>query len=86
MCKGMHMRMHLEIDDALVAEIDDLAGPRGRSAFVREAVRDAVDRRRREYRIRRSAGLVRDGGHEWDGDPADWVRRQRAGDPKRRVG
>lgn len=77
------MRMHLEVDDALVAEIDELAGPRGRSAFVREAVRDAVDRRRRAYRIRRAAGVVRDGGHEWDADPADWVQRQRAGDPKR---
>jgi len=50
---------------------------------VREAVRDAVDRRRRAYRIRRSAGVVRDGGHEWDADPADWVQRQRAGDPSR---
>ena len=57
------MRMHLEMDDALVAEIDELAGPRGRSEFVRKAVRDAVDRRRRAYRIRQSAGVVRDGGH-----------------------
>ena len=79
----MHMRMHLEIDDAIVTEIDELAGPRGRSAFVREAVRDAVDRRRRAYRIRQSAGVVRDGGHEWDADPAAWVQSQRAGDPKR---
>lgn len=79
----MHMRMHLEMDDALVAEVDALAGPRGRSAFVREAVQEAVDRRRRAYRIRQSAGVVRDGGHEWDADPADWVRRQRSGDPKR---
>ena len=77
------MRMHLEMDDALVAEIDELAGSRGRSAFVRDAVRQAVTRRRRAYRIRRSAGVVRDGGHEWDADPADWVQRQRAGDPKR---
>ena len=77
------MRMHLEMDDALVAELDELAGPRGRSEFVREAVRDAVDRRRRACRIRQSAGVVRDGGHEWDADPADWVQRQRAGDPER---
>ena len=56
------MRMHLEMDDALVAEVDSLAGPRGRSAFVRDAVQEAVDRRRRAYRIRQSAGVVRDGG------------------------
>ena len=50
---------------------------------MREAVQEAVDRRRRAYRIRQSAGAVRDGGHEWDANPADWVRRQRSGDPKR---
>ena len=75
--------MHLELDDALVARIDELAGPRGRSEFVREAVRDAVDRCRRAYRIRRSAGVVRDGRHEWEADPAGWVQQQRAGGSKR---
>lgn len=77
------MRMHIELDDDLVTEIDAIAGPRRRSAFVRDAVRAAVDRRRRATRLRQAAGIVRDGGHEWDADPAEWVRRQRTGDPRR---
>lgn len=77
------MRMHLELDDGVVAEIDTIAGPRRRSAFVREAVLAAVDRHRRAGRLRRAAGTLRDGGHEWDDDPAAWVRRQRTGDPRR---
>jgi hypothetical protein len=32
------MRMQIELDDELVAQIDELSGPRGRSAFVRSAV------------------------------------------------
>ena len=75
--------MHIELDDDLVTEIDAVAGPRRRSAFVREAVRAEVDRRRRATRLRQAAGVVRDGGHEWDADPAAWVSRQRTGDPRR---
>ena len=75
--------MHLELDDAIVTEIDALAGPRRRSAFVRDAVLAAVDRHRRASHLRREAGVLRDGGHEWDDDPAAWVRRQRTGDPRR---
>ncbi len=79
----VHVRMHLELDDAIVAEIDAIAGPGRRSAFVREAVLAAVDRRRRASRLRRAAGVLRDGGHEWDDDPAARVTRQRTGDPRR---
>jgi predicted nucleic acid-binding protein len=69
--------MHLELDDAIVTEIDTIAGARRRSAFVREAVMAAVDRHRRASRLRQAAGVLRDGGHDWDDDPAAWVRRQR---------
>jgi len=34
--------MHIELDDDLVAKVDELAGPRGRSAFVRNEEADAV--------------------------------------------
>ena len=77
------MRMHVDLDGALVAQVDEIAGPRRRSAFVRDAVRDAVDRRRRQHVLRQAAGVLRDGGHEWDDDPAAWVQRQRSGDPRR---
>lgn len=79
----MHMRMHIEIDAAILAEIDSMEGPRRRSAFVRKAIVEAVDRRRRAKCLREAAGVLRDSTHEWDPDPADWVRRQRYGDPER---
>ncbi|MYN66788.1 MAG: hypothetical protein F4X11_17440 [Acidobacteria bacterium] len=71
------------MDDAIVTEIDTIAGPRRRSAFVRDAVVAAVDLHRRASRLRRAAGALRDGGHEWDDDPAAWVKRQRTGDARR---
>jgi hypothetical protein len=35
------MRLHIELDDDLVAQIDELSGPRGRAAFVRSRVQFA---------------------------------------------
>ena len=78
-----HMRMHIEIADVIVAEIDAVAGPRCRSAFVRDAVLAAVKRQRRAIRLRAAAGMLRDSQHAWDDDPAAWVSRQRSGDPQR---
>ena len=75
--------MHIELDDAIVTEIDSIAGRRRRSAFVREAVLAAVDRHRRKIRLRQAAGILRNSEHDWDDDPAAWVRRQRSGDPRR---
>lgn len=76
------MRLHIEIENELVAEIDRLAGSRGRSRFVRQAVAEAVDRNRRWALIRTARGAIGDGGHDWDDDPAAWVHRQRHGDPR----
>ena len=77
------MRMHIDLDDALITEVDDIAGPRRRSAFVRDAVRAAVDRHRRRNHLRQAAGKLIAAGHEWDDDPAAWVSRQRFGNPRR---
>ena len=77
------MRMHSELDDAVVGEIDAIAGLRRRSVFVREAIIEAVERHRRAMHLRKAAGVLRDSEHEWDDDPAAWVRRQRSGDPRR---
>ena len=75
--------MHLELDNAIIAEIDAVAGPQHRSAFVREAIIEAVERHRRTKDLSEVAGLLRNSEHEWDDDPADWVSRQRNGDPRR---
>ena len=77
------MRMHIEVDDAIVSDIDAIAGLRRRSAFVREAIIQAVEWHRRAKHLRAAAGVLRDTEHEWDDDPADWVSRQRTSDPRR---
>ncbi|MDP8976356.1 MAG: hypothetical protein M3N28_08360 [Actinomycetota bacterium] len=77
------MRVHIDMDDELVADVDAVAGRRGRSRFVREAVLAALDQRRRGDLIRAARGSVIDENHDWDDDPARWVRRQRQVDRRR---
>ncbi|MDN5856773.1 MAG: ribbon-helix-helix domain-containing protein [Actinomycetia bacterium] len=77
------MRVHIELDDDLLAKIDDLAGHRGRSAFVRSAVERAVAQEVRWANLESAAGALRDGQHDWDADPAAWVRAQRHADERR---
>ena len=75
--------MHIELDDNLVRQIDELSGPRGRSAFVRSALEQAISQRTRWVDIQAAAGAIEDEGHAWDADPADWVRSQRRADDRR---
>lgn len=77
------MRMHIELEDDLVAEIDRIAGPRGRSRFVRQAIARAIEDDVRWDLIESAAGSIADTGHDWDDDPAEWVRQQRFSDPRR---
>ena len=77
------MRLHIALDDDLVAELDRRAGARRRSAFIAQVIRRALDDERRWDDIEAALGTISDTGHEWDEDPADWVRRQRQGDPRR---
>ncbi len=77
------MRMHIDIDDELVARIDDAAGARGRSRFIREAVLSALEHKARAELIRSSRGTVAASGHGWDADAASWVRGQRRSDDRR---
>jgi predicted transcriptional regulator len=83
LCDTWHMRMHIELDDALVKQVDELAGPRGRSGFVRAAIERAVQQELRWSRLESAAGAIAAQGHEWDADPAGWVRKQRRADPRR---
>jgi len=75
--------MHIELDDELVAQVDQLAGARGRSAFVRAAIRAAVRQATRWSQLESAAGSIPDHGHDWDADPAAWVRQQRHADVRR---
>ena len=77
------MRLHIALDDELVAELDRRVGPRRRSAFIAELVRRGLDDERRWDDIEASLGGLRDEGHDWDDDPAAWARTQRHGDRRR---
>jgi metal-responsive CopG/Arc/MetJ family transcriptional regulator len=77
------MRMHIELDDELVAQIDELSGPRGRSAFVRSAIERAIRQEFRWSDIEAAAGAIANNDHDWDRDPAAWVREQRRADARR---
>lgn len=43
----MHMRLHINLDEETVRAIDDLAGKRGRSAFIRDTLVREVERQRK---------------------------------------
>jgi len=74
------MRLHIALDDELVAELDRRAGPGKRSAFVAQLIRRGLDYERRWDDIEAALGGISDTGHAWDDDPAEWVRRQRRSD------
>jgi Arc/MetJ-type ribon-helix-helix transcriptional regulator len=76
------MRIHISLEDELVEELDRRVGHGNRSAFVASLVRRALDDERRWDQIEASLGAL-DEGHEWDDDPAAWVRAQRRSDSRR---
>jgi len=78
------MRLHVSLADAVVAELDRQVGHRERSAFIERAVRRALEDRARGMALGAALGAIEATGHDWDEDPAAWVRRQRADD--RRAG
>ena len=79
------MRLHISLEDDLVAELDSRVGRRRRSAFIAETIRRALEDERRWDDIEGALGSISDDDHEWDEDPGRWVREQRGGD-LRRVG
>ncbi|MGI8727470.1 MAG: hypothetical protein ACR2K6_07305 [Solirubrobacterales bacterium] len=77
------MRLHITLEDDLVADLDQRVGSRGRSAFIAESVRSALEDLHRWELIESAIGGASEGGHDWDPGPAEWVRRQRRVDPQR---
>jgi len=77
--------MHINLDDKLVKELDRRVGSRRRSAFITALIRRALDDERRWDDIEASMGILAHRRHEWDDDPAAWVRSGRRAD-RRRVG
>jgi len=79
----MAMRIHITLEDELVRELDRRVGARRRSGFIAGAVRLALDDERRWDAIEEALGSIADEGHEWDDDPAAWVREGRRRDVSR---
>jgi len=77
------MRVHIALDDDLIAELDGRVGAGKRSSFIAGAVRRALDDERRWELIEGSLGSIEAEGHEWDLDPGGWVRAQRRIDADR---
>jgi metal-responsive CopG/Arc/MetJ family transcriptional regulator len=77
------MRLHISLDDDLVEQLDERVGRRRRSTFIGETLRRALEDERRWEDIEAGLGTLSDSGHEWDADPAGWVRAQRRNDPAR---
>jgi Arc/MetJ family transcription regulator len=82
-CKVVCVRLHINLDDELVQELDKRIGPRRRSAFIARAVEEALEDARRWDLIESALGSIPADGHEWDEDPATWVREQRRTDESR---
>ena len=76
------MRIHVILDDDLVAEIDRRAGERKRSEYIAGVVRAAIDDEQRWDEIEAGLGALAGTDHDWDADTAAWVRSQR-GDERR---
>jgi hypothetical protein len=77
------MRVHIVLDDDILAELDRRVGHRRRSAFIAGAVERALEDERRWDLIVSALGSISDSGHEWDADPAGWVDAQRREDAER---
>jgi hypothetical protein len=77
------MRVHITLRDDIVRELDRRVGARRRSAFIARAVEHALDDERRWELIDSALGSIESDGHDWDADPAAWVRSGRRGDARR---
>lgn len=77
------MRLHIALNDELVAELDRRVGPRRRSAYIAELVKRGLEDEERWDDIEASLGALANSTHDWDDDPAGWVRTQRRGDARR---
>jgi predicted transcriptional regulator len=72
-------RIHVNLDDDVLQKLDEVAGPRGRSAYLLAALAEKLDRERRWAVIFDAFGAIpEDGTHPWDGrDASEWVREER---------
>jgi metal-responsive CopG/Arc/MetJ family transcriptional regulator len=74
-------RTNLTLPEDLLAEVDALAGPRGRSRYVAEAVAQRVKRDRLGQAIRDTAGILSGTEHAMTRSQVSrWIARMRSED------
>ena len=80
------MRIHVHLEDDLLAELDREVGQRGRSAYIEDIIRADLDRRRRWRLIWEAleGPPIDDEGHVWDPDPAAYFHEERRRETARR--
>jgi Arc/MetJ-type ribon-helix-helix transcriptional regulator len=77
------VRAHMILPEELIEEIDELVGPRQRSKFVAEAVREKLQRARLLRLLDKVAGSLANediSGWETPESAAAWVRASRQSD------
>ena len=77
----MCMRLHINIDDATAGEIDRVAGPRGRSQYIRDAIEAKLEVDRRLAARRRLIGSAPDFA-PWM--TPEWIGENRAREARER--
>lgn len=70
----MHMRLHINLDDEIAKQIDELAGSRQRSRYIREAIEARLEVDRRVAARRRLVGSYPDFA-PWM--TAEWISENR---------
>jgi metal-responsive CopG/Arc/MetJ family transcriptional regulator len=74
-------RTNLTLPEELLTEVDELAGPRGRSRYVAEAVAQRLKRDKLGRAIHSTAGVLRRGQSGMNRDAVSaWVERLRSED------
>ena len=74
-------RAHVFLPDDLLAEVDALVGPRGRSAFLTEVIRHEVNRRRLLHFLSAPEPVLKDEDYpEFRNGSEAWVRNMREED------
>jgi metal-responsive CopG/Arc/MetJ family transcriptional regulator len=79
----MATRAHVVLPDDLIAELDEVVGPRGRSEYIADALREKLLRERQRQALIASAGILADEDiPEWETSEAviEWVSRGRKDD------
>lgn len=73
-----HKRAHVFLPDDLLADVDALVGSRGRSAFLAEVIREAVNRRRLQEFLSSPEPVLKDEDYPEFREGAEaWVRKMR---------